>query len=107
MTDNPGHPAYPPGVWEDDTGALHFDLEAMVRGAGYEPNADNLRAMEKAAHDMAAQIGASIEVVVDAFVCPRCGAASHNPTDIAEQYCGRCHDWTGTWDPRGGDGGGG
>ena len=30
-----------------------------------------------------------------AFECPRCGAVSHNPTDVAEGYCGRCHDWTG------------
>jgi len=29
-----------------------------------------------------------------AFTCPRCGAVSHNPTDQAEGYCGRCHDWT-------------
>jgi hypothetical protein len=52
---------YPPGVWVDDTGALHFDIEAMVRGAGYEPTPANLRAMEKAAQDMAAKIGATIE----------------------------------------------
>jgi hypothetical protein len=25
------------------------------------------------------------------FVCPRCGAISHNPHDAAERYCGRCH----------------
>jgi hypothetical protein len=49
---------YPPGVYEED-GALHFDLEAMVRGAGYEPTPDNLLAMEKAALAMAAQIGGS------------------------------------------------
>jgi ribosomal protein S27AE len=30
-----------------------------------------------------------------AFACPRCGAVSHHPTDVAEGYCGRCHDWTG------------
>jgi len=27
--------------------------------------------------------------------CPRCGKASSNPYDLAEGYCGRCHDWTG------------
>lgn len=26
--------------------------------------------------------------------CPRCGAVSHHPTDQAQGYCGRCHDWT-------------
>jgi hypothetical protein len=25
------------------------------------------------------------------FVCPHCGAASHNPNDVRERYCGRCH----------------
>lgn len=28
------------------------------------------------------------------FTCPRCGAVSHNCKDVAEGYCGRCHDWT-------------
>ena len=28
------------------------------------------------------------------YTCPRCGAVSHNLTDVAEGYCGRCHDWT-------------
>jgi transcription elongation factor Elf1 len=28
------------------------------------------------------------------FTCPRCGATSHNPTDIEQGYCGRCHEWT-------------
>jgi hypothetical protein len=25
------------------------------------------------------------------ITCPRCGWTSHNPHDIAEQYCGHCH----------------
>lgn len=25
------------------------------------------------------------------FECPRCGAVSFHPRDIAERYCGRCH----------------
>lgn len=29
------------------------------------------------------------------FWCPRCGMASANPNDLAEGYCGACHDWTG------------
>lgn len=32
--------------------------------------------------------------MAEPFVCPRCGAVSHHPTDKAEGYCGRCHDWT-------------
>jgi hypothetical protein len=53
---------YPPGVWVDDAGALHFDIEAMVRGLGYEPTPANCRSMEKAAHEMAERIGAVVEV---------------------------------------------
>lgn len=26
-------------------------------------------------------------------MCPRCGARSFNPNDVAEGYCGRCHVW--------------
>lgn len=26
----------------------------------------------------------------DTFTCPRCGAVSHNQTDVAERYCGQC-----------------
>ena len=28
------------------------------------------------------------------ITCPRCGRTSYNPFDIAEGYCGNCHDWT-------------
>jgi hypothetical protein len=33
--------------------------------------------------------------LASSFTCPRCGAVSHHPRDLAEGYCGRCHDWTG------------
>jgi hypothetical protein len=29
------------------------------------------------------------------FVCPRCRARSSNPGDVAEGYCGACHEFTG------------
>lgn len=29
------------------------------------------------------------------FTCPCCGIVSNNRNDIAQRYCGRCHDWTG------------
>lgn len=32
------------------------------------------------------------------FVCPRCGARSHNPNDYRERYCGNCHEFVD--DPR-------
>jgi hypothetical protein len=25
------------------------------------------------------------------FQCPKCGAISHNPHDIEQRYCARCH----------------
>jgi hypothetical protein len=28
------------------------------------------------------------------FTCPRCGKTSANPNDLANGYCGACHDWT-------------
>ena len=28
------------------------------------------------------------------ITCPRCGAKSHNASDVREGYCGHCHDWT-------------
>lgn len=33
------------------------------------------------------------------FTCPRCGAVSYHPTDRAEGYCARCHDYTGDRTP--------
>ncbi len=30
------------------------------------------------------------------ITCPVCGMTSHHPKDIAEGYCGNCHDWTTT-----------
>ena len=29
------------------------------------------------------------------FTCPCCGIVSYNRNDIAQRFCGRCHDWTG------------
>jgi hypothetical protein len=28
-----------------------------------------------------------------AITCPKCGFISHNPYDVQEKYCGRCHQW--------------
>lgn len=35
------------------------------------------------------------EVADRQFECPRCGARSSHPEDIANGYCGRCHAFTG------------
>jgi hypothetical protein len=30
------------------------------------------------------------------FTCPRCNATSHHPKDVAQGYCVRCHEFTGS-----------
>jgi hypothetical protein len=44
-------------------------------------------ALQQAAHHAAG---------APAFTCPRCGRTTHHPVDVAESYCGACHDYTGT-----------
>lgn len=34
------------------------------------------------------------------ITCPRCEATSHNPNDVREQYCGRCHAFHDDMPPR-------
>lgn len=36
-----------------------------------------------------------VDLTVGGIVCPRCGLRSFHPRDVAEGYCGNCHDWTG------------
>lgn len=36
----------------------------------------------------------SVEVRASRLTCPRCGMTSWHPRDVAEGYCGKCHDWT-------------
>ena len=33
----------------------------------------------------------SLAIDQPSFLCPRCGARSFNPHDIANRYCVRCH----------------
>ncbi len=48
---------------------------------------------------MAGAHGCRAVVVVMAalvgFTCPFCGAVSHNPNDVRERYCVRCHVFIG------------
>lgn len=48
-----------PGLWADDDGALHIDLDAAIAGAGFEPNDENRRVLIEAAR----QLGIDVEVV--------------------------------------------
>lgn len=36
----------------------------------------------------------------NSFTCPICGMTSFNPSDVANEYCGNCHDFTGEQTPR-------
>lgn len=38
----------------------------------------------------------SVTDTTASFTCPRCGAVSHHPLDLAEGYCAKCQDWTGS-----------
>ena len=29
----------------------------------------------------------------DSFTCPQCGRVSHHPQDVANRYCGACHQF--------------
>ena len=29
----------------------------------------------------------------DSITCPKCGMTSYNPMDIAQRYCGNCHEF--------------
>lgn len=35
------------------------------------------------------------------YTCPFCGAVSHNPDDVRERYCGRCHQFATDNSPEG------
>ena len=34
-----------------------------------------------------------VERQAPSITCPTCGAVSHNPNDIAQRYCGHCHQF--------------
>jgi len=36
---------------------------------------------------------AGVSAPARSIVCPRCGIESHHPEDVAQRYCGNCHDW--------------
>lgn len=40
-------------------------------------------------------------VTEPSITCPRCGRTSHHRVDVAEGYCGACHDWTAERTPAG------
>jgi len=52
-----------PGVWTDDDGTMHIDIDACLIGNGYEPNDQTRRALEATWRDMAGQLG--VELVIE------------------------------------------
>lgn len=34
------------------------------------------------------------------ITCPQCGMTSHHPKDVEHQYCGNCHQYHDTMQPR-------
>jgi hypothetical protein len=35
-----------------------------------------------------------LDIPPESITCPLCGRRTRNPQDVAEGYCGGCHDWT-------------
>lgn len=59
------------------------------KGGEYEdPPTLTRREAAKAAFEQAQATAAQQQPYI---VCPRCGVVSHNPKDVSERYCGRCH----------------
>lgn len=59
-------------------------VELLVRGnprCGIAPGA------------LMAAINAAI-TIRPSFTCPKCEMTSYNPNDIAQGYCGNCHEFT-------------
>lgn len=48
------------------------------------------RSFQRALEEQQRAAGAPLPSIT----CPKCNATSYHPRDIAEGYCGICHDWT-------------
>lgn len=49
--------------------------------------------LRKLSMDLESTPGIRIEIAQPYFECPACHARSHNPNDIENFYCGRCHQF--------------
>jgi NADH pyrophosphatase NudC (nudix superfamily) len=54
---------------------------------------DALMLVRPGAARAVAQSMRSLLANANAYVCPRCGTRSYHPTDKAEGYCARCHQF--------------
>lgn len=81
-------PINPPEGW--------LVLPFLLR-AGYVAQLVVPRDMTRGEADRLCQYVQSLAIgePLPSFRCPRCGAQSFNPKDVAAGYCGACHDFTG------------
>jgi Domain of unknown function (DUF3846) len=61
------------------------EVETELRPGGYTTGDPGISIEELA------RLVLFVRFVPGRFECPRCGAVSFHPRDIAERYCGRCH----------------
>lgn len=75
--------------------AVGLDVEPQVNEAGRWTNVLELRWA-------LGNFSITVEPLERPLItCLRCGATSRNTTDVAEGYCGHCHDWTSPARPAG------
>jgi len=68
-------------------------IQAWRNYAALHPEYKNdLHWREQKYSQIIAMLDARISLV-DSFTCSKCGITSHNPNDIRERYCGRCHEF--------------
>lgn len=86
------------GRWDRQGNLVVVDKAGHRGHASYE---GCRQAMVQEAEEQLQRIEAGVRYPPESsFTCPRCGAVSRLPEDLAQGYCGRCHDWTGSAAPR-------
>jgi ribosomal protein S27AE len=84
-----------PGVYDDEQGGLHLDVAEMLVANGWADTPENRATLLEAAREAfgPAKVTETHAPIRAHYTCPRCGAVSCHPTDLAERYCGRCHQF--------------
>ena len=85
---DPGWTRIAPGVYDDGAGGMHIVIEELLAGNGYADTPANRATLLAVIRE---QFPGAVEAAEPLYVCPRCGAVSHNVNDRRERYCGRCH----------------
>jgi hypothetical protein len=66
-----------------------------VSGLALEDIGEDGHAIANTLWKVTAYLRNRAQPVIPSFTCPCCGAVSYHPNDVAESYCGKCHEWTG------------